>query len=146
MKAGKFKFDSNIFILLKLSFKELILKAVLIIRSPVIYGYSRARKQGKTSDFKWNNMDSSRLESRFWYSQVFISQKLNPESRLFNRWSRVCHEWRSREMITFESLLTTFEASNIFWGSWGSSKIWLEPKTELSLPSLTKLICPWHTQ
>ena len=29
-------------------------------------------------------------------------------------------------MIIFESLLITFEATNIFWGNWGSSKNWLE--------------------
>ena len=31
------------------------------------------------------------------------------------------------EMIIFESILTTFEASTIFWGSWGSSENQLEP-------------------
>jgi len=34
------------------------------------------------------------------------------------------------EMIIFESILTTFEMSNIFGGSWGSSANWLKPKTE----------------
>ena len=33
------------------------------------------------------------------------------------------------EMIIFESILTTFEASHIFRGSWGSSENQLEPKT-----------------
>ena len=31
------------------------------------------------------------------------------------------------EVIIFESILTTFEASRIFWGSWDSSGDWLEP-------------------
>ena len=32
-----------------------------------------------------------------------------------------------REMIIFESILTTFEASTIFSGSWGSSENQLRP-------------------
>ena len=32
-----------------------------------------------------------------------------------------------REMIIFESILTTFEASIIFWGSWGSTENQLMP-------------------
>ena len=43
-----------------------------------------------------------------------------------------------REMIIFESYLTTFEASIIFWGRRGSSKNWLEPHTKTPWPSLTK--------
>ena len=31
-------------------------------------------------------------------------------------------------MTIFDSLLTTFEAIISFWGSWGDSKIWFEPK------------------
>jgi len=34
------------------------------------------------------------------------------------------------EMIIFESILTTFKASVVFRGSWGSSVNWLEPKTK----------------
>ena len=34
-----------------------------------------------------------------------------------------------RKMIIFESILTTFEASFVFSGSWGSIENWLEPKT-----------------
>ena len=33
-------------------------------------------------------------------------------------------------IIIFKSLLTTFEASIIFLGNWGSSKNWLKPKTK----------------
>jgi len=33
-------------------------------------------------------------------------------------------------MISFGSILTTFESSSIFVGSWGSFENWLEPKTE----------------
>jgi len=33
-------------------------------------------------------------------------------------------------MIIFGSILTTFEWSIIFGGSWGSIENWLEPKTE----------------
>jgi len=42
-------------------------------------------------------------------------------------------------MIIFESILTTFEASVIFRGSWGSIKNWLEPKTK---PPFAILACP----
>ena len=42
-------------------------------------------------------------------------------------------------MIIFESHLTTFEASVIYWGSWGSTENGLEPKIKLPKPSLTKL-------
>jgi len=42
-------------------------------------------------------------------------------------------------MTIFESFLTTFEASIVFWGSWGSSENWLEPKTLPPLQILTKL-------
>jgi len=33
-------------------------------------------------------------------------------------------------MIIFGLILTTFEWSNIFWGSWGSIENWLKPKIE----------------
>ena len=33
-----------------------------------------------------------------------------------------------RKAIISESLLTTFKASIIFWGSWGSGKTWLSLK------------------
>jgi len=33
-------------------------------------------------------------------------------------------------MIIFGSILTTFESSRIFGGSWGSIENWLEPKTK----------------
>ena len=36
------------------------------------------------------------------------------------------------DMIIFGSLMTTFEVSNIFWGSCDSCKNWLEPKIKLS--------------
>ncbi len=42
-------------------------------------------------------------------------------------------------MIIFESTLTTFEASFIFWGSWGSIKNWLELKIKPPLAD------PWNT-
>jgi len=42
-------------------------------------------------------------------------------------------------MIIFGLILTTFELSSIFGGSWGSIEDWLEPKTE---PPLGKLACP----
>jgi hypothetical protein len=47
-------------------------------------------------------------------------------------------------MIIFESTLTTFEASFIFWGSWGSIKNWLELKIEPPLADLA-LLNPWNT-
>jgi hypothetical protein len=47
-------------------------------------------------------------------------------------------------MIIFESTLTTFEASLIFWGSWGSIKNWLEHKIEPLLADLA-LLNPWNT-
>jgi len=37
------------------------------------------------------------------------------------------------------SILTTFESSIIFGGSWGSIENWLEPKTE---PPLGNSACP----
>jgi len=43
------------------------------------------------------------------------------------------------EMIMFGSILTTFELSSIFGGSWGSIGNWLEPKTN---PPLGILACP----
>jgi hypothetical protein len=42
-------------------------------------------------------------------------------------------------MIIFESTLTTFEASFIFCGSWGSIKNWLELKIKPSLADLALL-------
>ncbi len=47
-------------------------------------------------------------------------------------------------MIIFESTLTTFEASFIFWGSWGNIKNWLELKIEPPLADLA-LLNPWNT-
>ena len=49
---------------------------------------------------------------------------------------RVCQGLRLNlnkmsEMITFESLLTTYEVSSIFRDRLGSSKNWLEPKIKL---------------
>ncbi len=48
------------------------------------------------------------------------------------------------KMIIFESILTTFEASFIFRGSWGSIKNWLELKIEPPLADLA-LLNPWNT-
>jgi len=42
-------------------------------------------------------------------------------------------------MIIFGSILTTFESSITFGGSWGSIENWLEPKTE---PPSGNLPCP----
>ena len=52
------------------------------------------------------------------------------------------------KMIIFGSLLTTFEASIIFWGVWRSSKNWLKPKTTISKFNQIKLVqicscCYW---
>jgi len=41
-------------------------------------------------------------------------------------------------MIILGSILTTFESSSIFEGSWGSIKNWLEPKIE---PASGNLAC-----
>jgi len=38
-------------------------------------------------------------------------------------------------MIIFGSILTIFESSNIFGGSWGSNENWLKPKTKPPLGS-----------
>ena len=46
-------------------------------------------------------------------------------------------DWRSK-MIIFQLVLTTFEASIIFSGRWGSSGNWLKPKTKPPLWILTK--------
>jgi hypothetical protein len=48
------------------------------------------------------------------------------------------------EMISFESVLTTFEASFYFWRSWGSSKNLLELKIEPPYANLTCLNW-WNT-
>ena len=48
------------------------------------------------------------------------------------------------EMIIFKSILTTFEASTIFWGSWGSSGNQLKPtnyKIVTKLSFSKSLIC-----
>jgi len=42
-------------------------------------------------------------------------------------------------MIIFGSILTTYESSSIFGGSWGSIENCLKPKIE---PPLGKLACP----
>jgi len=42
-------------------------------------------------------------------------------------------------MIIFVSILTTFESSSIFEGSWGRIENWLEPNTK---PPLGNLACP----
>ena len=47
-------------------------------------------------------------------------------------------DWQS-EMIIFELILTTFEASFIFRGSLGSIENWLEPKTK---PTFASSACP----
>ncbi len=47
-------------------------------------------------------------------------------------------------MIFIESTLTTFEASFIFWGSWGSIKNWLELKIDPPSADLA-LLNPWNT-
>ncbi len=56
-------------------------------------------------------------------------------------------------MIVFGSVLTTFELSSIFGGSWGSTGNWLNPKTES--PSAKSVKCSvgmeiddvtWHAQ
>jgi len=38
-------------------------------------------------------------------------------------------DYQSQKII-FESILTTFESSSIFGGSWGSIENWLKPKTK----------------
>ncbi len=43
------------------------------------------------------------------------------------------------EMIIFGLILTTYDSSSIFGGSWGSTEDWLEPKTE---PQSGNLACP----
>jgi len=43
------------------------------------------------------------------------------------------------EMIIFGSILTTFESSSIFGGSWVSIENWLKPKTK---PPSGNLACP----
>jgi len=42
-------------------------------------------------------------------------------------------------MIIFGLLLTTFQSSSIFEGSWGSIENWLEPETK---PPSENLACP----
>jgi hypothetical protein len=42
-------------------------------------------------------------------------------------------------MIIFGLILTTYDSSSIFGGSWGSTEDWLEPKTE---PQSGNLACP----
>ncbi len=37
---------------------------------------------------------------------------------------------QSSEIIIFGSIWTTFEANTTFWGSWGSSKNWIELKVK----------------
>jgi len=44
-------------------------------------------------------------------------------------------------MIIFGSILTPFESSSIFGGSWGSIEYWLKPKTK---PLLENLTCEIH--
>ncbi len=46
-------------------------------------------------------------------------------------------------MIVFESILTTFQSSIIFRGSWGNSENWFEPKIG---PQYANLACqnPWN--
>jgi len=44
---------------------------------------------------------------------------------------------RSKTII-FWSILTTFESSRIFGGSWGSIENWLKPKTEIYLSKSVK--------
>ncbi len=49
------------------------------------------------------------------------------------------------EVISFVSILNTFKTNVIFWGS---SKIWLQPRTKLPIASLTNVqliqICKTH--
>ncbi len=48
-------------------------------------------------------------------------------------------------MFIYESHLSTFEATYIFWGSWDSSKNWLEPETKPSkgvkLVQIFEMLC-----
>ena len=41
------------------------------------------------------------------------------------------------KMIIFKPLFTTFEVISIFWGNWGSSRKWLDPK--IKSPNQDKL-------
>ena len=43
-------------------------------------------------------------------------------------------------MIIFKSLLTTFEASVILWGSWGMSKNWLKPKNQTTITNVIMIV------
>ena len=50
------------------------------------------------------------------------------------------------ELIIFKSLLTTFEESIIFWGSWGSSNSWLESnQTTMTKLNQVKLVQIYNT-
>ncbi len=51
---------------------------------------------------------------------------------------------QSSEIIIFESIFTVFEASSIFWGSWGCSINWLELKIKPLLAYLVYLNW-WNT-
>jgi len=55
----------------------------------------------------------------------------------FQNTYRVCHRFGLvKQDDIFGSVLTTFEYSSIFGGSWGSTKNWLKPKTEPPLGNL----------
>jgi hypothetical protein len=57
--------------------------------------------------------------------QANISFKDRPKNPEFNRKSHVCSE-----IIIFESILTTFELTIIFRGSWGSRENLCKTKTK----------------
>jgi len=53
---------------------------------------------------------------------------------------RVCHGFRlTKGYYYFWPIMTTFESSKIFGGSWGSIEKWLNPKTR---PPSVNLACP----
>jgi len=89
---------------------------------------------------KFNDEIKGKFNKEF-FAENF-SCRLNSKVVHFLRYG-VCHGYMDLdyrlELLIFELILTLFEASIVFWCSWGSPENWLEPKAKSPLGNLA---CP----
>jgi len=92
-----------------------------------------------TSDRQWMNTYVTQLSFKGF--RISLSNILRTSLKIiwlpiFKHSLSECVKLWSSEMIIFESILTTPEASIIFWGHWGSNGNLLKPKTKPQQPIL----------
>ncbi len=94
--------------------------------------------------FKWRaeqafyENSNVNLITSYWFVDILIRIVLLEQS--LDSTVRFTEFDDGNEIITFESFLTAFEATFVFWGSWGNSRNWLELKIE---PPKANLACPY---